>query len=199
MGILWRLYQRRIVNVNVNIIAAGLLALAPTVLVVFLVTSLGGFPDRTEEYTQSQKVLVGVITFVTDIFFDVVIYFGLHWLANHVPPKAPKPSHALEEAAHPTFLKEDHAAIAFLKDATQVQLERMCLSPVFYIAALGTQHGLMHAHWSPTSATVVGFATAIVLTRLMHTLWMLRQSRRRRAGAALRVAPADARRVDEVA
>jgi hypothetical protein len=197
MRFLWRLYQRRIVNVNVNIVVAGLLALAPTVLVVYLFTTLGGFPERTEDYTQSQKMLVGALTFVTDIFFDVAIYFGLHWLANHLPPRAPKPSHALEEAAHPTFMKEHHAGLAFLRDATQVQLERMCLSPVFYITALGAQHGLMHAHWSPPAATAAGFATAILLTRLLHTLWMLRQARRRRTAAALRVHPAP--RADEVA
>ncbi|MBM4108398.1 MAG: hypothetical protein FJ255_06225 [Phycisphaerae bacterium] len=201
MALLWRFYQRRLVNVNVNIVAAGLLALAPTVLVVYLVTTLGGFPEETETYTQNQKMLVGGITFFTDIFFDVAIYFGLHWLANHLPARAARPSHVLEEAAHPAFLKDDRPSLAFLKDATQVQLERMTLSPVFYVAALGAQHGLMHAHWTPSAATAAGFATAILLTRLMHSLWMLRQERRRKTARALRVPPPGkpARRTDEVA
>lgn len=172
MSLLWRLYRRRLVNVNVNVILAGLLALAPTVAVIHLYTSLADFP-APELYTQRQRYLIGGVTFVTDIFFDVSIYYLLHWLANHMRGRA-RPSHELEAAAHPTFIK----------DATQVQFERIALSPVFYLAALGGQHAMMHAGFRASVATVVGFGGAILLTRFLHTLWMLRGERRRKRTAA---------------
>jgi hypothetical protein len=179
MTLLWRLYKRRLINVNVNIIAAGLLALVPTVIVVHLITELGGFPPP-DQFKQRQKLFITGVTFALDIFFDVAIYYGLHWLANHLPARAPKPSQEFEEAAQPTFMDDDKPKPAFLKDATQVQLERMALSPLFYVVALGGQHALMHAHVDAASATAIGFGVAILLTRVLHTLWMLRQARRAR-------------------
>lgn len=174
MSLLWRIYKRRLINVNVNIVAAGLLALIPTVVVVHFVTLWGGFP-APEAFTQRQKIVIGGITFITDIIFDVAIYYLLHWLANHLPRKA-RPSAELEVAAHPTFIR----------DATQVQVERMALSPLFYVVALGGQHALMHMHVDAAAATAIGFAAAITLTRTIHTFWMLRQERRAAKARAVR-------------
>lgn len=179
MSLLWRLYRRRVVNVNVNVILAGALALAPTVAVIHLVTTWGSFPAPAD-FTQRQRFVIGGITFVTDIIFDVAIYYSLHWLANHMRGKV-RPSQEFERAAHPTFIK----------DATLVQFERIALSPIFYLTALLGQHALMKVGSSATIATAVGFGSAILLTRFLHTVWMIRGERRRRrlAGSAVAVHP----------
>jgi hypothetical protein len=178
MRLLWRLYRRRVVNVNVNVVLAGILALMPTVAVIHLVTSLASFPEP-QNYTPRQVFLINGITFVSDIIFDVAIYYALHWLANHMRGRI-RPSQELEAAAHPTFIK----------DATQVQVERIVLSPLFYLTALGCQHLMMHAGVRATVATAAGIGVAIVLTRVIHTFWMLRGERRRKKLAvAVRPAP----------
>lgn len=176
MGLLWRLYRRRVVNVNVNVILAGALALAPVVVVIHLVTTLASFPEP-EHYTQRQRYMIGGITFVTDIIFDVAIYYALHWLANHMRGRV-KPSQEFERAAHPTFIK----------DATQVQVERIALSPIFYLTALGFQHVLLQMGSRATVATAAGYGAAILVTRFLHTVWMVRGERRRRKLAAAAVA-----------
>ncbi|MDX2017424.1 MAG: hypothetical protein SFY95_07275 [Planctomycetota bacterium] len=166
---IWRLYQRRIININVNIIVAGVLALLPTVVIVHLLTTVTHLPPP-EQLTHGQKIFIGAVTFITDIFFDVAIYYGLHWLANHSPWR----SHALEEAAKPQFFK----------DATRVQFERACISPLFYLIALGGQHALMQLHVDAAQATAISFLTAILVTRTIHTFWILWQERAaRRLGA----------------
>ena len=76
MRSLGRLYSRRIVNVNVNIVAAGLLALGPLTLTVYIATRYFGLANRLG---------IAVLTFTADLVFDVIIYYGLHWLANHSP------------------------------------------------------------------------------------------------------------------
>ena len=84
MQFLWRLYQRRIINVNINIAVAGFLAMAPTVGIIHLMTTLTHMPEP-EDMSQGQKLFINGMTFIVDIFFDVVIYYGLHWLANQYP------------------------------------------------------------------------------------------------------------------
>lgn len=163
-----QLYARRIVNVNVNIVLAGLLALPPTLLAVWIAHRMG----------VETPWKITLITFVTDVVADVAIYYTLHWLANHWP------------ALH--FLRRDHphkvhkAHLSFFKDATLVQVERAALSPILYFLFLGTQHVLMAHGWHPVPATVIGFAVGIGTARTLHTLWMLRQERQARL-ARLRV------------
>jgi hypothetical protein len=151
-----RLYSRRIFNVNVNIVMAGLLALAPLTVLIHVLTVYGGLRDK--------RAITGV-TFVADVIFDVLIYYSLHWLANHSPRfRRHKPVHALHDS--------------FFKDASLVQFERMTLAPVLYGFALGLQHLLMHKGWTPTGATIIGFISGIAAARILHSIWLLRQERK---------------------
>ena len=159
---LGKLYARRIVNVNVNIVLAGVLALPPTLLAVWIAHRLG-VPAGWR---------ISVVTFVTDITADVAVYFVLHWLANHWP------------ALH--VFRGEHAAaepkphLSFFKDATLVQVERAALSPLLYFLLLGTQYYLTHHGMHPVPATAIAFAIAIGTTRALHTMWMYKQERKAR-------------------
>jgi hypothetical protein len=151
-------YDRRIVNVNVNIILAGVLALIPTTFTVWVVRHYLG--------VTSNELITG-ITFVADAISDVLVYYLLHYLANHMPrPRAAASQNSI------------HAHTPFFKDATLVQFERMCISPLLYIIALGTQYSLME-WWEvgATLATVIGFVLGIGVSRIIHTWWMIRTER----------------------
>lgn len=166
---LGKLYARRIVNVNVNIVAAGLLALAPTVGLVHLSDIVGFTEWLAKVFRVNPEFVVNGITFVCDVVCDVAIYYCLHWLANHWPRRAAQKLHLPQpHPIHPTFLK----------DATMVQVERMTLSPLLYALWLGTQHMLLVRGVGLTYATVAGGVLGIGTTRVLHTLWMLRQQRR---------------------
>ena len=86
---LGNVYARRVVNVNVNILLAGLLALAPTLGVVHLMQRLlqSGVVDASHLHLSDKAIITGT-TLVADIVFDVTIYFVLHWIANHVWAKS---------------------------------------------------------------------------------------------------------------
>lgn len=157
MSLLGRLYSRRIVNVNVNVVAAGVLALIPVGIVVYIATEMMGLENRLG---------ISALTFFADVFSDVVIYYILHWLANHGPWR--RPAHQLEFGAQPSFFKE----------ATYVQFQRAAISPVLYTIALVLQHALIRYHWKPVWATVIGLSGGIVAARVLHTLWMLLDLRR---------------------
>lgn len=173
-------YSRRIVNVNVNIIAAGVLALGPVLLVVRLTeyvlkTGLGHY----ERLRGHHQLIISAMTFVSDVVFDVVIYYFLHWLANHAP---------FLKAARKTQLNAvaDAAveSVPFFKDATKVQFQRAVISPLLYIIWLGLQFYLSHfVDMSVTWATVIGFVVAIGTARTLHTVWMIREERAFRARA----------------
>lgn len=178
MGLLMRLYDRRIVNVNVNIVLAGLLAMGITVLVlhgaerVGLLEALGRYVGdfdvvvRGRRYEiAGEKLMIGGLTFVVDALADVLVYYGLHWVANHMPRRRPR-------------VRGGYAGMTFLRDATLVQFERALLSPLLYLIALTTQNALLHRGWSVEAATAAGLGTGIATARLLHTLWMLRQERR---------------------
>lgn len=170
MNLITRLYKRRIININVNIVVAGIFALVPVAVVVELVHRYG-FGNRPELDGIEKKVIAGV-TILTDIVSDVTCFYVLHWLANHWPKKLPggKLATVAGEAAAP----------GFFKDATLVQVERMVLSPLLYTIWTVTQILLMRNHVAPVYATVAGFCTATACIRTMHTLWMLRNQRRAR-------------------
>jgi hypothetical protein len=151
-----RLYGRRIINVNCNVLVAGSLALLPTLWIVSLTRDLG----------INNKFGITAITFVCDLVFDVVIYFVLHWLANHLPRRWGKVS------------SKAYQHLSFVRDASLVQFERMLMAPVLYTVALGMQNVLMHYGIGREWATVWGFAVGLLITRAMHTFWMLRAERR---------------------
>ncbi|GMV26215.1 MAG: hypothetical protein AMXMBFR58_22460 [Phycisphaerae bacterium] len=155
---LLQLYSRRIVNVNVNVIAAGILALGPTILVVHLSRHFGVADD--------DRFLITAITFFADVTSDVLIYFGLHWLANHRPG-----------ARRLSQVDEAYRQMSFVRDAATVQIQRIILSPLLYGVAFGTLYGLLHAGWARELASAVGLIAGIIATRILHTVWMLKLER----------------------
>lgn len=171
------LYDYRIVNVNVNILAAGAAALGITVGVMHLLEITGTLEALADWIGQphfrllgyefhAEKLLVSGLTFIVDLVADVAVYYALHWVANHMPRrKARRKTHA-------------YADLSFMRDATLVQFERALLSPILYIAALGLQSKLLHEGRSIAFATAAGFAVGLVLSRTLHTLWMLRAERK---------------------
>lgn len=154
MGILSEWYDRRIVNVNVNIVVAGLLALVPTTAAAYAAKNLLGI--HTPLY-------ITAITFLVDAVADVLVYYLLHWWANHA---ADKPRRVVRSYAY--------SRLSFVKDATLVQFERACLSPLLYAIALGLQYTLMHHDVRVEWATIIGYLSAILVTRVLHTIWMYR-------------------------
>src|ERR1700740_1407199 len=110
-----RQYARRVINVNVNILLANVLALGMTAAAVHYSRDLGIGDD--------QKWLIVWFTFGVDLVLDVAIYLGLHWGATHWPRR-------LWQA--PKELMEDTPKPSFFRDAANVQLQRMALSLLFY-------------------------------------------------------------------
>lgn len=155
---LLNVYRRhRVVNINANIIAAGLLAIAAAKIPVMLLGRLIG-PEN--------KLLITLAAGVTDVVFDVLIYYGLHWLANHWRPLRKHRADGTEIEARP-----------FFKDATLIQFERALLSPLYYGAAMGLMWWLQHRGVEPSWAFVLGFVGGLVITRVVHTTWGLRNGR----------------------
>jgi uncharacterized membrane protein len=156
---LLQLYNHRIVNVNVNVIAAGILALGPTILIVHLSRHFG--------VDDNDRFLITLITFVADLVSDVSIYFGLHWLANHRP--------GVQRLSQ---VDQAYRQMSFLRDAGAVQIQRAILSPLLYSVAFGTLYALLHAGWARELASAVGLIAGIILTRILHTVWMMRWERK---------------------
>lgn len=175
------LYCRRIINVNVNVIAAGLIALLPVLICVHL-TELAlakGIVDGDRLHV-SDKLIIGGVTFVSDIVFDVVIYYLLHWLANHAPWLKAQRLKQIEAVADAAV-----ESSPFFKDATRVQIQRAVLSPLLYILWIGTQQFLMHAYMFSTKwSTVWGFLVGVGIARTLHTFWMLREEAAKRDALA---------------
>lgn len=170
MGWFSRLYDRRVVNVNVNIVVAGILALAITVGVMHVWEVWGVLDWLDRNLPIRKELIINALTFLVDIIADVAVYYVLHWLANHAPRKTPRIGRRLTQAGLDTM--------NFVRDATLVQFERAVLSPLLYIVALGTQHIMIANGSGVAKATAFGFGAGIVLTRVLHTLWMLRNERR---------------------
>lgn len=173
MSLLARLYKRRIVNVNVNVVLAGILALVPVAVVVEIVHRY--FLGNREVLTHSEKFIISAVTIVTDIVSDVTFFYVLHWMANHWPKKIPgeKLAEVVGEGAAP----------GYFKDATLVQVERMVLSPLLYTIWTVTQIAMMKMGVAPVWATVMGFCTATACIRTIHTMWMVRTARKLRKHA----------------
>ena len=151
-------YARRIVNVNVNIIAAGVLALIPVSLCVHFIHSTRFIENGTA---------IAAITFVLDIVFDFTIYFFLHYLANHGPFR--------KLVSH----NPAYRGMSFLHDAGLVQMQRAILSPMLYIIWLVVQHQLIeHTSIGAGWATAIGGVIGIGTSRVLHTLWMMLEERK---------------------
>jgi hypothetical protein len=156
MDWLGRLYARRIINININIIVAGLAAMLLTLLPVHATRYMG---------IEDKWVIIG-ITLGCDLAFDVAIYYALHWLANHTV--------AMPWSRH----RERPAGMSYFRDATLVQFERAMLGPVYYGVAVAVQYGLLHIV-DRELAALLGLGSGLITTRVIHTLWMLRTERRR--------------------
>ncbi|MFK7884569.1 MAG: hypothetical protein AB8F26_10350 [Phycisphaerales bacterium] len=147
---LFKLYQRkRVVNINFNVIAAGLLAIA-----------LAKFPVAwaAELIGREHKLIISLATYAIDMVFDSIVYFGLHWIANQWKPGDPEP------------VDKDRVR-RFFADALVVQGERMVLVPVFAIIAIGGMYVLQHrtdigVGW----LFVMTYTFAILVTRVLHTI-----------------------------
>ena len=186
---LFRLYQRkRIVNINANVVAAGLLALIPTAIVVHLAEL---------RWPEAPGWAFPVLAVGADIFWDVTLYFGLHWLANHWRPfrgRTEAERKALEAKPPP-----------FMKDATLIQFERAILSPLYYLTAAGLMKLLQLGDVRPGLAVLIAFPAGLILTRVLHTVWGLRsgsfldheeRERRRNGKATTSQAKSDAPQPD---
>lgn len=179
-----RVYSRRIVNVNVNILTAGTLALAITAPVMHYLQHLGIIDLLAQRTGYSAQTVIAALTFGVDLIADVSVYYTLHWYANHVPAKL---------GGHGRLINPGYAHLSFMQDATMVQVERMVLSPILYTIALGLQHVLLRNHMAVAWATAIGFGAGILTTRTLHTLWMLYRSRKHKAATATSTTPTLAR------
>ncbi|HLP83103.1 MAG TPA: hypothetical protein VK157_02035, partial [Phycisphaerales bacterium] len=88
-----RLYSRRIVNVNVNIIAAGLLALVVTAVFMHYFVDWQWHEVIARWTTLNSKVVITATTFLVDLIADLAVYYVLHWYANHAPGRIEKLAH----------------------------------------------------------------------------------------------------------
>ncbi|MEM1186199.1 MAG: hypothetical protein AAGI53_14505 [Planctomycetota bacterium] len=156
---LFRLYQRkRVININANVIAAGLGSTAIVAGLLALLKYAFGTAWPTWGYT--------VFSLAADIVLDVAIFSGLHWLANHWRP--------FQGLDHKEKLELGAAAPPHLEDTAQVQLERAVLSPLYYvIAVIGTE---LLQRWGlrPYWAVSIAYPLGLLVTRTIHTWWGLK-------------------------
>lgn len=153
---LFDFYQRkRVVNINVNILASGILAVAIAKLPVSWIGEWIG-PER--------KLTITLAAGAIDIAVDVIIYYGLHWLANHWSPPWQR-----ERNAKPRR--------SFFKDASLIQFERAILAPLYYAIAMSLMYLLQHQGIRHSWAFVIGFIAGLIVTRILHTVWGLRTGR----------------------
>lgn len=166
-------YSHRVVNVNVNIVAAAVLALLPTLIAVHA-TELWLANPHPDEFSRRlasrDKLVISAVTFVVDVVSDFFIYYALHFVANHLPKRLKYHPH-----------DPQHTHVPFLKDATLVQFQRMVLSPLLYLIWLGSQQVLMHV-FDLTSvwATGIGCVIAVLTIRCIHTWWMIKAEAKKR-------------------
>lgn len=163
---IFRFYQRhRIVNVNLNIIGAGLLAVAIAKYPVHLLSLTIG---------EKHKFINSVVAAVVDGIVDIGLYFVLHWIANHWGPIKHERKAKAKLNENGEFIEK---SVSFWRDASLVQFERLTLTPVFYLFAIGGMWGLQHYGFRASWAFVISFSVGLIVTRIMHTWWSLRTGR----------------------
>ena len=147
---LFQLYQRkRVVNINANVTFAGILAILLAKWPVMLVAEWLG---------EDRKFWISLAAYFIDMVFDFVVYFTLHWMANHWKPGKPAP---IDRAR----------LIHFAQDALVVQAERVVLVPLFAVIAIGGMWQLQkHTDITASWAFVVTYLVAILITRVLHTI-----------------------------
>lgn len=163
-----RQYAKRIVNINVNIIVAGLVAM-----------SLGTVPVHLSRYLgvqDDEHIKIKIIFFVSDWVFDLIVAVGLHWLANHMPRRYQRTRQLIEKAED--IVEDAPPPTPFLKDAAVLQLQRGLLSFVLYPAAWLMMTAFLHGGMARELAGMVSMILAICVTRVIHTFWLIRIDRR---------------------
>jgi hypothetical protein len=146
----FQLYQtKRVVNINVNVTLAGLVAILIAKWPVKFVADWIG---------EDRIFLNSLAAYFIDMVVDFMVYFSLHWLANHWKPGKPAPI--------------DRARLVhFAQDTLAVQAERIVLVPVFALLAIGGMTLLQHrTDLAPEWAFVVTYLVAILVTRVLHTV-----------------------------
>lgn len=151
------LYQRkRVININANIIAGGLLAV---LIAKYPVHLIGNALEETHPN------LIPLAAGAVDMVVDVLLYYALHWLANHWSPPWKRSQHARPKRS-------------FFRDASLIQFERAILSPIYYLIAMSLMwylhrvQGVAHS-W----AFFYAFASGLLVTRVIHTAWGLKTGR----------------------
>ncbi len=154
----FKLYQRkRVININVNVFVAGLFSIAIAKYPVAVISGMIG---------HEQKLLISVLAYAIDTVIDILIYFGLHWIANHWRPL--KQSHLVDKVTTPAESRTRN----FLLDVGKVQAERIALVPIFALIAISGMWALQHfASTQPKWAFVIAFIVAMLITRIIHTIW----------------------------
>jgi hypothetical protein len=164
----WRIgqfYARRVVNVNVNVIVAGVLA---GVIGLLFVSLTRYFP-----FFNTHRGWIVATGAICDIIADVTIYYILHWVANHWSMLKWARLHV------PPVMGEQ----SFFRSATLVQFERAMLSPIYYGAFATVNYLLLHVNLPREVAFAAGLLSGLSSTRVLHTLWMLRADRKCRLAA----------------
>jgi len=149
----FKFYQRkRVVNINLNILAAGLIAILIIKLPVMMISKWIG-PEH--------QLLISIIAYILDTIVDVMVYYALHWVANHWNPRGNLPN----KTKRPKSRK-------FVRDATRIQAERMALIPIFMLISIGGMWALQEYYSILASwALIYAFLTAMITTRIIHTFW----------------------------
>ncbi len=152
----FRFYQRkRVVNININMLVAGFLAIALAKMPVKWIGDWIG-PEH--------KLLITAIAYALETVLDVIVYYALHWMANHWNPRGNLPKHDSRPKSR-----------RFIQDATRLQAERMALVPIYILIGPGGMWALQkYADVQHSWAFVIAFVAAIITTRIIHTVWGLR-------------------------
>ena len=157
----FNLYQRkRVININVNVFLAGILSIALAKYPIMVLSGMIG---------HEHKLAISIMAYVIDTLIDVSLYFGLHWIANHWRPL--KETHLVDKLTTPAESRTKN----FLVDVGKVQAERIALVPIFAAIAISGMWALQHfAEFKPNWAFVIAFIVAMIITRVIHTVWGLR-------------------------
>lgn len=156
---LFRLYQRRrVININANIIASGLLSTVIVMGLLWFMKAVIGTSWPTWGYT--------AFSGVADLVLDVSMFAALHWVANHWRPM--KGRNELEQAELGAPRPNPVA------DGARLQLERAIISPLYYIIALAGTQALQEQGLHPAWAVGIAYPAGLVVTRTIHTIWGLR-------------------------
>lgn len=163
-----RQYAKRIVNINVNIIVAGLVAM-----------SLGTMPVHLSRYVgvhDDEHVKIKIIFFASDWLFDLIIVVGLHWLANHMPKRYARTRKVIAKAED--IVEDAPPPTPFLKDTALLQLQRALLSLFLYPSAWFLMSVFLDLGMARELASMCSMILAILATRVIHTIWLIRIDRR---------------------